>query len=258
MDKADNAVILVTAVHRPSQETVIGIPLNDAVLQSHAMWWHLFIGDATDIQRSFVQTHVGKDAAVWSHRTLMVDTQKALDQLQDLGALGAWQSSIVAEIDDDGLQTTMSNLVSEAFITTLDGSNPKISPVSDLACVWLAACNIMGKALGRSHAIKSKSDDTGAAGMGKVLQPCPLAVANINNNAENFRKSKSMAATLKLPEAVSALGKDLDMDWKIMMGKGTKTTNKDEDRTVEQIINMDVLAPPNKLAVSRAVMVYRS
>ena len=80
----------------------------------------------------------------------------------------------------------------------------------------------------------------------------------MNNNVKNFHKSKSMAATLKLPEAVSALGKDLDIDWKIMMGKGTETTKKDEDRTVEQIINMDVLAPPNKLAVSRAVMVYRS
>ena len=76
----------------------------------------------------------------------------------------------------------------------------------------------------------------------------------MNNNVKNFHKSKSMAATLKLPEAVSALGKDLDMDWKIMMGKGTETTKKDEDRTVEQIINMDVLALLNKLAVSRAVM----
>ena len=76
MDKADNAVILVTAVHRPSQETVIGIPLHDTGLQSHAMWWHLFIGDVTDVQRSLVQTHVGKDASVWSHRTLMVDMQE--------------------------------------------------------------------------------------------------------------------------------------------------------------------------------------
>ena len=146
---ADNAVILVTTVHRPSQETVIGIPRNDALLQSHAMWWHLFIGDATDIRRSFAQTHVGKDAVVRSQRTLMVDMQKGLDQLHHPDALGARQSSIVAEIHDDGLQTTLSNLGSDAFITTLDGSNPKISPVNDLARVWSAACNMMGRALGR-------------------------------------------------------------------------------------------------------------
>ena len=76
-------------LHRPSQDTVIGVPLNDAVLQSHAMWWHLFVGDATDIKRSYVQTHVGKEEPVWSHRALMVNVQKALDTLQDLDALEA-------------------------------------------------------------------------------------------------------------------------------------------------------------------------
>ena len=219
MGKANNEVFVVTAVHGPSQETVIGTPLNDAVLQSHAMWWHMFIGDATDIQRSYVQTHVGKDAPVWSRHTLMVDVKKALDQLKDLDASGVWQSSIVAEINDDGLQTTMPNLLSDAFITTLDGSNPKISPVSDLARLWYAACNLMGKALGKPHAVKLKSDDTKAAGMGKVLRLCPLLSADMNNNVKNFRKSKSMAATLTLPDALSALGKEFDMDWNILMGK---------------------------------------
>ena len=109
---------------------------------------------------------------------------------------------MIQHLDCQDLAGKLAALPTDAFLSTIDNSATKISPLQYMVRLSYAACTKLGKSIGKEQAIKLVSDTSMVANMFSVLRPCPLQATDMSNNLRNWRKSRGITATRTLPEAL--------------------------------------------------------
>ena len=246
--KGKDDELLVAVVHRPSAETVQSVVLSDQLQNCLAYFWYFFTGEGSDVQRTYIQERTG-GKQLWSIHTMLVDVDKQLKELTTLDQVGAWQAKIISFVDDVELQAALSALPIDEFLSTLDGSVVKLTPVTDVIRLWYATCMKLAADLGKSLAFDLSTDSSGEKGMGKVLRPCPLAQNNMATYLRTLRKKD--LRQLRLSEVLESDNGRSGVSWKSVL-KATGSENKESDKSIAEHIQ-GLTSIPNKLAVQRAV-----
>ena len=239
--------ILMSAVHKPSGETVISVPVEEKQLHSAAVWWFYFTSEGTNVQRTYLLEKY-PDTMVWSVFALMADLSRQLEDVSTIDEAGNWQASVISQVDDMDLQSSLSNLTLEDFVGTLDGSVIKLSPTVDVIHLWYAASCKLAADNKTRMLVKLHSDTSGDKGMGKVLRPSPLSQNDMLSYLRTIRKKTWRQ--LQLPDTVVTSAQPV-VSWKSLM-KESKVAGQDSDKPMTEKLQI-LLAIPHRAAVQRAV-----
>ena len=240
--------LLITGVHRPSGENVLSVPIRENLIHTLAFFWFFISGNASDTQRAWVQD-AEPDRSVWSIYTLLRDLQAQLDTITTVEAAGKWQANIIEECDCPGLRGQLAALPLEDFLTTLDATNLKVSPQTDVVRLWYAACSCLGKGIQKPVLMNLASDATGEVGMGKVLRPSPLTLVDMGNALKTLRARIKNTTRLKVSDTIRTEVVQPSRNWKALMKE--PGVNHGEKTTLQQFDA--VLSLTSEQAVRRAV-----